>query len=116
MHQTTFDTVARRAADLLDRRALFARASVPLVMIAGVPLAAEAKNKHKPGKNKRKRDKKLAKRCRRNLPGFCEGNQQCIDELSPCCHFLAKGKRGKADACCRESEFCPGAASSTGIG
>lgn len=113
MHQYTFDTFARRAAGLLDRRALFGGASAALLTIAGLPLAAETKKK---GKKKRKRDKKLARRCRRNLPGFCEGNQQCIDELSPCCHFLAKGKRGKADACCRESEFCPGAAAITGIG
>lgn len=109
MHQNTFDTFARRAASLLDRRALFGGASATLLTIAGLPLAVEAKKKHKRGK-------KLAKRCRRNLPGFCEGNQQCIYELSPCCRFLAKGKRGKADACCRESEFCPGAASLTGIG
>lgn len=115
MHQNTFDTFARRAADLLDRRALFGGASATLLTIAGLPLAAEAK-KGKRRKHKRQRAKKLAKRCRRNLPGFCAGNQQCIDELSPCCHFLAKGKRGKADACCRESQFCPGAASLTGIG
>jgi hypothetical protein len=115
MNQNTFDTFARRTATLLDRRSLFRGGSAALVTAAGLPLATEAKNKHK-GKNKHKKGKKLAKRCRRNLPGFCEGNQRCIDELSPCCRFLAKGKRGKADACCRESEFCPGAASVTGMG
>jgi hypothetical protein len=111
--QNKFDSFVRRAASVLDRRSLVGGAGATLLTLGGVPLAAEAKKK---GKKKRKRDKKLAKRCRQNLPGFCEGNQQCIDELSPCCHFLAKGKRGKADACCRESEFCPGAASITGIG
>jgi hypothetical protein len=102
MNQSTFEIFARGTATLLDRRALVGGASVALLTIAGLPPAAEAKKKNK---------RNLAKRCRRNLPGFCEGNQRCIDELKPCCRFLAKGKRGKADACCRESEFCPGAAS-----
>jgi hypothetical protein len=115
MNESIFDTFAHCAAGLLDRRALFGGASATLLTITGLPLAAAAKNTHN-GKHKHKKDKKLAKRCRRNLPGFCEGNQRCIDELSPCCGFLAKGKRGKADACCRESEFCPGAAASAGIG
>jgi hypothetical protein len=106
MHQTIIEIFARRTATLLDRRALVGGASAALLTIAGMPPAAEAKEKRK----------NLAKRCRRNLPGFCEGNQRCIDELKPCCRFLAKGKRGKADACCRKSEFCPGAASRTGIG
>ncbi len=116
MHHTTFDTFVRRAASLQvqvrDRRSFLGGLSAALLAATGLPLATEAKK----GKNKQKRDQKLAKRCRRNLPGFCEGNQQCLDELNPCCRFLAKGKRGKADACCRESEFCPGASSLTGIG
>jgi hypothetical protein len=103
MDHVTFEAASRRAATLLDRRSLFGGASAALFTIVGMPLVAEAKNK---------RDN-LAKRCRRNLPGFCAGNQRCISELKPCCRFLAKGNREKADACCRESEFCAGAASRT---
>src|SRR5687767_11695604 len=46
MDQTTFDTYVRRAASLLDRRALVGGASAVLLSIAGLPLAAKAEKQH----------------------------------------------------------------------
>jgi hypothetical protein len=55
---------------------------------------------------------------RRALFGGASATLLTIAGLPPAAEAKTKGKgkRGKADACCRESEFCPGAASLTGIG
>lgn len=109
MNHVTFDAYVRRAATLLDRRSLFGGLSAALLAADFVPLAVEAK-KH--GKNNGKRCQKRGKRCRRALPKFCEGDQECVEALRPCCGHTAKCNSGEARDCCRKKGFCNSSATS----
>jgi hypothetical protein len=106
MNQRTFDTFVRRTANLFDRRSLLGGAGAALLAAGVVPRAAEAKKPGKNKKNKRKHCQKSAKDCRRDLPDFCDGDQECIDALGPCCAHEARCNNGKARECCRQKGFC----------
>jgi hypothetical protein len=102
MHHTTFHTIVRRAVGLQDRRSLLGGLSAALLALVGLPLAAEAKKKHK---RKSKGCKKRVKACREGVPIFCEGNQECIDTLAPCCKKACKSLDEVA-RCCVDVDVC----------
>jgi hypothetical protein len=86
MDQNFFDSFARRAADLLDRRSLFGGVSAALLAVSGFPLGAAAKRHNK---NKRtKACKKRVKKCRNEFLPDCESTDdpaECEDFVNNCC-------------------------------
>ncbi len=108
MHDDTFDTLARRAATLTDRRSLFGGLSAGLLATSGLSLATEAKKKHH-NKNKNKKSnacKKRIKLCNRDLrDDICEGNDACLKDLTKCCKKACKSDQ-QAIACCENAGWC----------
>jgi hypothetical protein len=116
MDQRTFETFVRRASDLLDRRSLMGGLSAAL-LATGVPLAAGAKkgkHKHKHNKGKSKGCKKRVKACREGVPIFCEGNEECIDTLAPCCKKACKSL-DELERCCVDVGVCTSAADAAAL-
>jgi hypothetical protein len=87
MNQSTFDSFARRTANLVDRRSLFGGLSAALLTAGFVPLNAEAKKGGK-GKKKSKACKKRVKKCRNEFLPDCESTDdpaECEDFVNNCC-------------------------------
>jgi hypothetical protein len=89
MDQSTFDTFARRTANVLNRRSLVGGLGAALLPIIGLPLAAEAK---RPGQKKRKKCKKRIKNCRQEVLPDCEN----VPELGPNCEEIV-------NRCCKKA-------------
>jgi hypothetical protein len=102
MHATTFDTFVRRTAGLADRRSFLGGLSAALPVIVGLPLAAEAKKKHK--RKKRNKDKKTCgpeKECRSFWLPQCADFPEiknCKDKVKNCCEKACKSTE-EADEC-----------------
>jgi hypothetical protein len=85
MHETAFDTLARQAGTVHDRRAsLKALGAAAVVAALAAPRAAEAGKSSKKGK---KLCKKQVAACKSEWDKACEGDETCLS-LATCCSFL----------------------------
>jgi hypothetical protein len=95
------DRFARSLAQAGSRRSAFAAiAGAGLAVLGASQPGVEAK----PSKNKRKRCKKGAQRCRQDAAGFCgfvwpDFYGPCTFDLNQCCSHYAQCQGGKASAC-----------------
>lgn len=86
MHETAFDTLARQAGTVHDRRAsLKALGAAAVVAALAAPRAAEAGKSSK--KAALKKCKKQVGACKQAFVKACEGNETCLS-LTSCCDFL----------------------------
>jgi hypothetical protein len=126
MGASTFDTLARRVAGIVSRRAVFAATGAAL-SAALLPLRTPAKKGHK--KKGNKRCKGLARVCYATVTGFClqyleyEDSRMydlCVQENAYCCGFYLHCREAQGDACLRglgppccanASDICCGASS-----
>jgi hypothetical protein len=98
MDQSTFDTFARRAAHLLDRRSLLGGLSAALPALVGLPVATEAKKK---GKKKRNRNCKKEKKCKNFFFSECDRFPEipnCKSKVRNCCEKICESEN-KANEC-----------------
>lgn len=88
MDQSTFDTFARRASNLLDRRSLVGGVSAAALAAVGLPANAGAKkHRHKRRRNKKSDAcKKRVKDCR----GEAACEPDCPDVVRNCCKKACK--------------------------
>lgn len=92
MNGSAFDAFARHAAAAVSRRtSLLTLGGAALTAAIAAPVAANANEARKKVK---KKCKKQGKQCRSATIEVCEGNQNCVDSLVPCCAFLARCKAG----------------------
>lgn len=86
MHETAFDTLARQASSVHDRRAsLKALGAAAIVAAVAAPRAADAGKSSK--KAALKKCKKQVSACKNEFEKACDGNETCLT-LVPCCDFL----------------------------
>lgn len=107
MDRVTFDNVARRIAALLDRRSLFAGLSATALTAIDLPMDVGAKGKHHHHHHNKKTKgcKKRVKACHEGLPIFCEGDEECVDALAPCCKKACKSL-DEVGRCCVDVGVC----------
>jgi hypothetical protein len=86
MHETAFDTLARQAGTVRNRRAsLKALGAIAVVGALSAPRAAEAGKSSK--KAALKKCKKQVSACKSEWEKACEGDETCLS-LATCCSFL----------------------------
>ncbi len=102
MNANAFDAFTRRTADAVSRRrSLVTIGGATLGATLAAPLGAEAKK----GKKKcKKKCKKQVEQCEDQVRQFCnvefeDIEEECRDELLPCCEPLKKCKAAASTEC-----------------
>ena len=87
MNDNTFDSITRHAAVTVSRRmSLLALGGAGLTAAAAPTMAAGGKA----GKKARKLCRRQREQCRAFFVERCQGSQNCLEALLPCCELFAK--------------------------
>lgn len=79
MTEQTFDAMTQRVAGISRRQSLLTLGGAGLTTaLAGRTLGVEAKST-------KKKCKKQTKKCKKFIKNYCEGDQDCLNTLQPCC-------------------------------
>jgi hypothetical protein len=92
MNDSTFDSITRHAAVTVSRRmSLLALGGAGLTAVAAPTMAAPTMAAGgKAGKKAMKLCRRQREQCRAFFVERCQGSQNCLEALLPCCELFAK--------------------------